>query len=494
MDNNFGVGMYPMAASSPPNGEHYAPSTPGQENFGLIAGQQQISSSRTVYLGNVPQDISEKELLDYVRSGTVESVKIIPSKSCAFISFLDQSSALLFHSDAILKRLTINDHDIRIGWGKNSLVAPMIADAVNRYNATRNVYLGGIDPRTTEKELHSDLSSYGTIDTIKILPERRIAFIHFTTILSAIRVVQNLALDDKYQNIKVSYGKDRCAFITKTQQHNAAQYLGIDPNFERCLTNADREYISTALIQQANAAAAIATQAGGANNLGNRTIYLGNLHPECTCEEICNVVRGGILQAIRLIQDRHVCFVTFIDPVAAAQFFAMSALHGLVVHNRKIKVGWGKHSGPLPNALNLAVGNGASRNIYVGGLDLRESATADADKDTETVRTENGLDPNAKLVSLVKRLRLDFEKYGEIEQINLLVAKKCAFVNFCNIANAIAAIDSVKKEAFYRNCKINFGKDRCGNIPRQFSNAGRFNEPSESTNDFDDDYFNEGGL
>lgn len=487
--------MYPIAGSSPTYGDHYAPpSTPGQEYGGVVAGQHQVvSPSRTVYLGNIPQDITVKNLLDYVRSGTIESVKIIPSKSCAFISFLDQSSALLFHSDAILKRLTIDNHDIRIGWGKNSPVAPMIADAVSRYNASRNVYLGGVGPRITEEELVSDLSSYGAIDTVKILSDRKIAFIHFTSIMSAVRVVQNLPLDEKYRNIKVSYGKDRCAFITKTQQHNAAQYLGIDPNFERCLTNSDREYISTALIQQANAAAAIATQAGGANNLGNRTIYLGNLHPECSAEEICNVVRGGILQTIRLIQDRHVCFVTFVDPVAAAQFFAMSALHGLVIHNRKIKVGWGKHSGPLPNALNLAVGNGASRNIYIGGLDLRESAVADTDKDAETVRTENGPDPNVSLVSVVKRLRNDFEAFGEIEQINLLVAKKCAFVNFSNMANAIQAMDSVKKEGFYRNCKINFGKDRCGNIPRQFSNSGRFNELSESTNDFDD-YFNESGL
>jgi hypothetical protein len=29
--------------------------------------------------------------------------------------------------------------------------------------------------------------------------------------------------------------------------------------------------------------------------VANRTIYLGNIHPDTTCEEICNVVRGGIL-------------------------------------------------------------------------------------------------------------------------------------------------------------------------------------------------------
>ena len=58
---------------------------------------------------------------------------------------------------------------------------------------------------------------------------------------------------------------------------------------------------------------------------GNRTVYLGvsppsfssavtctnmpllqNIHPETTTEEICNTIRGGILQQIRYIADKHI--------------------------------------------------------------------------------------------------------------------------------------------------------------------------------------------
>lgn len=46
---------------------------------------------------------------------------------------------------------------------------------------------------------------------------------------------------------------------------------------------------------------------------GNRTVYLGNIHPETNLEEICNTIRGGILQQIRYIQDKHIAFVTFVD-------------------------------------------------------------------------------------------------------------------------------------------------------------------------------------
>lgn len=407
----------------------------------------EISSvpSRTVYLGNIPSGITPYELLNHVRSGTVESLKMIPSKNCTFISFLDEKSATLFHSDAILKRLTINNHDIKIGWGKPNPVQPIVASCVSRYNATRNVYIGNLPENTTETELANDTKEYGEIDTIKMIHDKKIAFIHFTSILAAIRCVQSLPLMEKYKDRRIFYGKDRCAFITKTQQHNAAQYLGLNPNTENFLSQVDRDLIANALVQQSNAAAMIATTTGGTSNLGNRTIYLGNLHPDSTIEEICNVVRGGILQNVRLINERHVCFVTFIDPISAAQFYAMSSLHGLIIHNRKIKIGWGKHSGPLPNSINLAVGNGASRNIYIGGLD----------KIPEIQFTK-------------EKLYYDFKEFGEIEQINFFQERHCCFVNFTNISNAIKAIDGIRNNPDYQKCKINFGKDRCGNTPRQF--------------------------
>ena len=52
----------------------------------------------------------------------------------------------------------------------------------------------------------------------------------------------------------------------------------------------------------------------GMNGLGglngnqplNWTIYLGNIHPETIAEDLCNAIRGGALQSIRYMQDRHI--------------------------------------------------------------------------------------------------------------------------------------------------------------------------------------------
>jgi RNA recognition motif-containing protein len=432
----------PQSPTSPYNGMTgqmqvpMQPTSPVSMAPGIVTG-----TSRTVYLGNIPPDTSAEEILGHVRSGQIESVRLLPDKNCAFISFLDASSATHFHSDAILKKLCIKGQDIKIGWGKPSQVPTSVALGVQQSGASRNVYLGNLPEEITEEELREDLGKFGAIDTVKIVREKNIAFVHFLSIANAIKAVSQLPQEPKWQSPRrVYYGKDRCAYVSKTQQQNAAQYLGIAPGYAHMLTGADRDLISSALAQQSVAAAAVATTAGGINNLGNRTIYLGNIHPETTIEEICNVVRGGLLHHIRYIPDKHICFVTFIDPTAAASFYALSNLQGLMIHNRRLKIGWGKHSGALPPAIALAVSGGASRNVYIGNLD-------------ETWTEE--------------RLRQDFSEYGEIELVNALREKSCAFVNFTNIANAIKAIEAVRGKEEYKKFKVNFGKDRCGNPPRQ---------------------------
>ena len=429
----------------------------GNQGFGGAAPMQMAStmgnaSSRTVYLGNIPPETSAEEILGHVRSGQIESVRLLPDKNCAFISFLDGNSATHFHSDAILKKLAIRGQDIKVGWGKPAQVPTSVSVAVQQSGASRNVYLGNLPETVTEAELRDDLGKFGPIDTVKIVREKAIGFVHFLSISNAIKAVSQLPQEPKWQAPRrVYYGKDRCAYVSKTQQQNAAQYLGIAPGYAHMLNGADRDLISNALAQQSVAAAAVATQAGGVNNLGNRTVYLGNIHPETTIEEICNVVRGGLLHHIRYIPDKHICFVTFIDPTSAASFYALSNIQGLMIHNRRLKIGWGKHSGALPPAIALAVSGGASRNVYVGNLD--ESWTEE-------------------------RLRQDFSEYGEIELVNTLREKSCAFVNFTNISNAIKAIEAIRSREDYQRFKVNFGKDRCGNAPRQNHNAPQQQNPS----------------
>ena len=192
------------------------------------------------------------------------------------------------------------------------------------------------------------------------------------------------------------------------------------------------------------------------DNIGNRTVYLGNLSEETTAEELCNAIRGGILQSIRYLSDKHIAFVTFIDPTNALTFYQVASYQGITIHNRRLKIGWGKHSGPLAPQLALAVQNGATRNVYVGAL-----------TDMDTFNEQ--------------KIRKDFEQFGQVEQVNSLREKGCTFVNFTNISNGIKAIEALKNDEEYvrAGIKISYGKDRCGNPPRSLSNS-KLMRPSPS--------------
>lgn len=56
-------------------------------------------------------------------------------------------------------------------------------------------------------------------------------------------------------------------------------------------------------------------------------------------------------------------FVSFVDPACAAAFYQWANMTGLMLNSRRLKIGWGKHSGPLSPQLLAAVQQGASRNI-----------------------------------------------------------------------------------------------------------------------------------
>ena len=170
-----------------------------------------------------------------------------------------------------------------------------------------------------------------------------------------------------------------------------------------------------------------------------RTIYSGNIAVEATCEDRCNGIREGVVYQIRYLAEKHIAFVAFVDPISAMNAYNYATVNGIVVKSRRLKVGWGKPTTVHPSVV-IAVQNGASRNIYVGNIE------------------ENFEEA---------KLRKDFEEFGEIELSNSPPERKCVFVNFTCISNAMKARAGLKNHPNYKNYRVNYGKDRCGNANRR---------------------------
>ncbi|KAJ3204735.1 hypothetical protein HDU67_009346 [Dinochytrium kinnereticum] len=370
-------------------------------------GNQANTQMRTIYIGNLPPGTSLEEVMNYVKGGVVEQVKILEDKNCAFITFVEATSAFNFMNESQAKRIVFNGQDAKIGWGKASPCPPMIQTAVAG-GATRNVFIGSVDETMTEAFLHAELSKFGPVDQVKILQEKRIAFVHMANIKDALTAVMSLQSDAKFRGRRIHYGKDRCAY-----------------NHQPVMGMSSGGFVGGSFMDSA-----MGTQ--------NRTVYLGGIHAEATTKDLCDVIRGGILQTIKYMPDKNYAFVTFVDPNAALALVNRGNHEGVVIKGKRVKVAWGKASA-LPMNVATVVQGGASRNVYIGSLD-------------GSVNEE--------------RLRKDFSEYGEIELVNMIPDRNIGFVNFTDILSAVRAVEGIKNNPEYAAFKISYGKDRCGNPPR----------------------------
>lgn len=132
----------------------------------------------------------------------------------------------------------------------------------------------------------------------------------------SLQVVNTLPTEPAWAGKRVNYGKDRCAYIPKSQQ--AAAQAAQAAAAQSLVHSAALTPNSAAPFGAANPfggpfspyAAFSPDGMGMATGAGmqgfNRTVYLGNIHPETTTEDLCNAVRGGVLQSVRYMQDKHI--------------------------------------------------------------------------------------------------------------------------------------------------------------------------------------------
>jgi hypothetical protein len=117
---------------------------------------------------------------------------------------------------------------------------------------------------------------------------------------------------------RVNYGKDRCAYVPKSQQPQTAaaahaqavvQQAGLSP---LGMTFSPFSPLTSTFGGIPNVYGDPNNPANFALATANRTVYLGNIHPETSIEEMCNTIRGGALQSIRYLGDKHIAVSTLV--------------------------------------------------------------------------------------------------------------------------------------------------------------------------------------
>ncbi|ORZ40537.1 hypothetical protein BCR44DRAFT_37690 [Catenaria anguillulae PL171] len=534
------------------------PSTAGQQQLqqGYATGAAP-TGNRTIFFGNVINGITLDQLLDHISTGPIESARILPDKSCAFVTFIYPNDANAFLTLYPSHTLTIGQTLVNLNWGKKDQdpLSPSLQSAVGA-GATRNVYITGIHPTTPVAEIYADMEPFGMLDQVRVIPPRgehtmAIGFVHFASIHSAISCVQTLAsVNPKYYGRKVAYGKDRCApggansMVQRSGVRggvmNGQGAAGGMPQQQQQLMQQQQQPYGDGYVQgpsggygAPSSSAPLAAPASAAystiwpedptltvtNNLSYmcsgqmspldahaklnptgsaRTLYFGNLPEDVIPEDVCNVVRAGLIERVHMHHrdNKRFVFVTFVDPRAASLMFYLAETYGVVIRGRKARVSWGKHTGPVQqNVAQAVVSSGATRCVYVGGLapfcrslvqaygqtdgtdvvmtEASPEGSGNAGETSTSTSTTTGAPSTnastgtpANLVSiLAAQLREELRPYGEVEVIYAPADKPIAFVHFMDMRSAIRAVAEatpmLRQRLNAANLRIGYARDRC---------------------------------
>lgn len=150
------------------------------------------------------------ELLNLVHFGPIENIKMVPESKCVFISFLNGSVAAAFVADAQVKRIAVKGIELRVNWAaRQPPLGEKIAEAVMKNEACRAVYVPNVTPDVTEEMLADEFSQFGIIDQIKTVRNQENGFIHYTSISTAMQVVEAFRKSGRFSGNgkQVGYGK-----------------------------------------------------------------------------------------------------------------------------------------------------------------------------------------------------------------------------------------------------------------------------------------------
>jgi RNA recognition motif-containing protein len=197
-----------------------------------LAGQPPVPrDQRCLYIGGLTEDMTAEDLSQAIRAGgPVFYIKMMPAKMCAFVSFVEASSAyiLFAYSNAPSGGLFVKGRRVRVSWAKNYILPHDAIDAI-RQGATRNLYLGNIDLETmTRESITADFAAFGEVEQVVVLPEKNTAFINFCALMDAVNALTafrtGTGIGEKYAQCRLNYGRDRCALEPRNLPGILADY------------------------------------------------------------------------------------------------------------------------------------------------------------------------------------------------------------------------------------------------------------------------------
>ncbi|CDZ97178.1 RNA-binding protein (contains RRM and Pumilio-like repeats) [Phaffia rhodozyma] len=195
--------------------------------------------SRSLYIGQLDSTVTDSELMQiFTTYGPIESVRLLPEKTCGFVNFVEMEDALRAAEDVKTRmrgKLVPNGSPVKIGFGNpNSMPpGPGVPTASSPTNAqgastaavvndtpSRALWIGSIPSNTTPAVLIQVFSSFGPIENVRVLTHKNCGFVNFERHDSAVLARKTLNMKDflgpDVGAIKINFGK----VPTKASSHS----------------------------------------------------------------------------------------------------------------------------------------------------------------------------------------------------------------------------------------------------------------------------------
>ncbi|KAJ3327209.1 hypothetical protein HDU76_012209 [Blyttiomyces sp. JEL0837] len=144
------------------------------------APQDHQSPTRSLWIGNIDLTLSPADLLSIFSAfGPIESLRILPEKECAFVNFMQVEDAIRAREE--MQNTRIGNTVVRLGYGK--------ADGLGESQGmqpTKSLWIGNIPPTTDPHDLESLFSTFGPVESARVLTHKNCGFVNFDRLEDAI--------------------------------------------------------------------------------------------------------------------------------------------------------------------------------------------------------------------------------------------------------------------------------------------------------------------
>ncbi|KAH8553028.1 armadillo-type protein [Umbelopsis sp. PMI_123] len=153
--------------------------------------------TRSLWFGNVDPALTVPELMQiFSPYGPIESARVLPDKECAFVNFVNLDDALRAKDDfGSSLASSLGGSFVKVGFGKPEVAtaASSNTDMNNTVQGpTRALWIGNLPSSTTATMLRTVFSTFGVIESARILAHKNCGFVNFDSQDDAIRAKKAL--------------------------------------------------------------------------------------------------------------------------------------------------------------------------------------------------------------------------------------------------------------------------------------------------------------